>query len=97
MRDLQPPQLLLDTRRNLHFFGRAAFIFGTYKAAQAKIRLQCALTGADRDALWSDVHDWGGRQLYRMAIDMKGFHLKGAQWLSSFWLDFLPSCPHKIL
>ena len=44
------------------------------------------LVGADREAVdraWAKQHAWGGVQIYRMAVNMKGFHLKGAQWLGA--------------
>ena len=48
---------------------------------------ECRSTGADRaaiDEMWSRQHDWGGRELYNLAVDLRGYHLKGAQWLGSW-------------
>ena len=80
------PQPIADARRNLHFFTRVSFLFASYKSFQAQTRVQAWITRADQaaiDAAWSKQHDWGGRALYRLACDLKGYHLKGCQWLGS--------------
>ncbi len=80
------PQPIADARRNLHFFARVSFLFASYKSFQAQTRVQAWLTRADQtaiDAAWSRQHDWGGRALYSLACDLKGYHLKGCQWLGS--------------
>lgn len=80
------PPSVLEARRNLHFFIRTSHIFLSYKAFQAQSGIYARITGAGSDTVdswWSRQHDWGGRQLYSMACDMKGFHLKGAQWLGT--------------
>jgi predicted unusual protein kinase regulating ubiquinone biosynthesis (AarF/ABC1/UbiB family) len=81
-REAQLPQPLLDARRNVHFFMRAGFIFLSYKS----FALRTNLLVRSREAVekeWAIQHEWGGAQLYRMAVDLQGFHLKGAQWLSA--------------
>jgi len=78
------PPPLLDLRRDLTYFARVGYIFSCYKAFQLKTRLGALCTGCDQaaiDASWARQHDWGGRELYSLAVDLKGFHLKGAQWL----------------
>ena len=80
------PQPIADARRNLHFFTRVSFLFASYKSFQAQTRVHAWITRADQaaiDAAWSKQHDWGGRALYRLACDLKGYHLKGCQWLGS--------------
>ena len=80
------PQPIADARRNLHFFTRVSFLFASYKSFQAQTQLRAWITRADQaaiDAAWSKQHDWGGRALYRLACDLKGYHLKGCQWLGS--------------
>lgn len=84
--NLQLPQPVLDIQRNLHFFARASFLFISYKAFESRTNLVAAIRGDSREAVeeaWAKQHDWGGRQLYQMACDLRGFHLKGAQWLSA--------------
>ena len=79
-------QPILDVRRNLHFFARASFLFASYKSFQAQTKVHAWLTKADQaaiDVAWSRQHDWGGRELYRLACDLRGYHLKGCQWLGS--------------
>mmetsp|Transcript_155002 Transcript_155002/g.281933 ORF Transcript_155002/g.281933 Transcript_155002/m.281933 type:complete len:649 (-) Transcript_155002:323-2269(-) len=83
---MQMPQPVLDAQRNLHFFVRATFLFVSYKTFETGTNLVAAIRGDSREAVeeaWAKQHDWGGRQLYRMACDLRGFHLKGAQWLSA--------------
>jgi len=80
------PQQLLDASRNIHFFARAGFLFCSYKSFALKTHAWAKLCGSDSeavDAAWSVQHEWGGGQIYQMAVDLKGFHLKGAQWLSA--------------
>ena len=77
---------LKEARRNLHFFARATYIFSAYKIFETRTNVAARITGADAaavDRAWAHQHEWGGEQLYRMACDMKGFHLKGAQWLGA--------------
>lgn len=81
-REVQLPQPLLDARRNVHFFARASFLFLSYKS----FALRTDLLVRSREAVekeWAIQHEWGGAQLYQMAVDLQGFHLKGAQWLSA--------------
>ena len=80
------PQPIADARRNLHFFTRVSFLFASYKSFQVQTLALARVTRADQaaiDAAWSKQHDWGGRALYRLACDLKGYHLKGCQWLGS--------------
>lgn len=76
-------QPLRDTRRNLHFFARAGYIFCSYKSFALRTHLLSRLRGDQVEAAWAAQHEWGGAQLYAIAIDLQGFHLKGAQWLSA--------------
>lgn len=80
------PQPVLDARRNLHFFARATYLFISYRAFKMKTDIIANVRGDSPevvDAAWAQQHDWGGQQIYKMAVDLRGFHLKGAQWLSA--------------
>ena len=80
------PQAALDLRRNLHYLGRAGYVFASYKAFQLKTKVAKTIVKPDRETVdewWSAQHDWGGRQMYGLACDLEGFHLKGLQWLGS--------------
>ena len=89
---MSPPPLtrrkgfLGEVRRDASFFARAGYLFACYKGFQAKTHLGAWLTSPDQatiDAAWAKQHDWGGRELYRLAVDLRGYHLKGCQWLGS--------------
>jgi predicted unusual protein kinase regulating ubiquinone biosynthesis (AarF/ABC1/UbiB family) len=76
------PQPLLAARRNAHFFMRAGFLFLSYKSFALRTNLFVRSPEAVEKE-WATQHEWGGAQLYKMAVDLQGFHLKGAQWLSA--------------
>lgn len=80
------PQPLIDSFRNVRFFARATSLFTAYEMFKIRNRVLSTLRRDSRDqieAAWAKQHDWGGRQLYKIAVDLQGFHLKGAQWLSA--------------
>jgi len=80
------PQAVLDLKRNLHYLGRAGYVFSSYKAFQLKTKVAKSIIKPDRETIdewWSAQHDWGGRQMYGLACDLEGFHLKALQWLGS--------------
>lgn len=66
-------------RRSAEFWSRAAIIYGSFKAAQARAGLLRA-TGADagtvKAAVWDGQHAWAGEQMKQLCLDLRGFYLK---------------------
>ncbi|KIZ06293.1 hypothetical protein MNEG_1674 [Monoraphidium neglectum] len=54
-------------------------IYGSYKATQFRAMLMRA-RGRSRqeikERLWDSQHEWAGRQMYKLCIDLRGFYLK---------------------
>ena len=80
------------TGRVAAFWSRAGGIYAAYKVRQvqhAALRLLGRGPGDLEEALWTPHHEWAGREMFRLCVDLRGFYLKAGQFLGAR-PDFLP-------
>ena len=84
--------------RTADFWRRATGIYGAYKARQAQASLLRKLGWSSQrlqDELWGPHHEWAGREMYEMAVSLRGFYLKASSrwgggarkgwWVGEVW------------
>jgi len=69
-------------------FLRAAHIYGSYKTAQAHVRLTMKSKEA-REDYFQEVHNANSDRMLNLCLDMRGFFIKAGQFLSTRQ-DFMP-------
>ena len=72
--------------RTTDFWRRAFGIYGGYKVAQLRATVLRAAGHSEiqlKENLWRYQHEWAGENMYKLAVDMRGFYLKvkGSRWL----------------
>jgi len=74
-----PPDRAVLALRTADFWRRASYIYSSYKVKQVQ-DAACRLAGWSedrlRDDLWAPHHEWAGRQMYDLAVGVRGFYLK---------------------
>ena len=79
--------------RTSEFWVRATKVYAGYKATQVKGALLKSVMGWSteriEDEVWSKQHEWAAEQMYSICVDMRGFYLKGGQFLGAR-SDFIP-------
>ena len=78
-----PPDSLRDRAalalRTADFWRRATGIYAAYKGKQVQdAGLRLAGWSEERltEELWNPHHEWAGRQMYELAVSVRGFYLK---------------------
>ncbi|KAK9834339.1 hypothetical protein WJX81_008600 [Elliptochloris bilobata] len=77
--------------RAASFWARAAYIYFAYKTTQVRASAARATASAKEveARVWTPHHTWAGQELFRIAIDLRGFYLKVGQFLGAR-ADFIP-------
>lgn len=79
--------------RTSEFWLRATSVYAGYKAAQIKSMLLRRVMGWSNDRIekevWDRQHERAADQMYSICVDMRGFYLKGGQFLGAR-SDFIP-------
>jgi predicted unusual protein kinase regulating ubiquinone biosynthesis (AarF/ABC1/UbiB family) len=78
--------------RTAEFWLRATQVYAGYKKTQVEAAFLKTLGwSAERieDELWTKQHEWAGEKMYAICVDMRGFYLKGGQFLGAR-SDFIP-------
>jgi predicted unusual protein kinase regulating ubiquinone biosynthesis (AarF/ABC1/UbiB family) len=79
--------------RTSEFWIRATGVYAGYKATQIKSVLLRNVLGWSTDKieeeLWTKQHERAAEQMYSICVDMRGFYLKGGQFLGAR-SDFVP-------
>lgn len=73
--------------RTADFWRRATGIYATYKVKQmqdAALRLAGWSEDRLKDELWEPHHAWAGKQMYDLAVSVRGFYLK-VGWREGRW------------
>ena len=60
--------------------GIKVFLCGRYMTTKWQVRNKCLEA---REKAWAWRHEWGGRKVYQLILDMSGFYVKSAQILAS--------------
>ncbi|KAK9811448.1 hypothetical protein WJX72_004052 [[Myrmecia] bisecta] len=93
-----PQNAVQSFLRTAEFWSRASGIYLAYKGCQLRSQLLTA-KGWDKqrleEELWTPHHDWAGREMYSLAVDLRGFYLKVGQFIGAR-RDFIPPpmCEH---
>lgn len=82
-----------DAYRTLRFWRRLLPIYAGYMKTKLEVRKKSC---EERDQAWALRHEWGGKKVYDLIIDMSGFYVKSAQILASK-ADFVPEAWSKHL
>jgi len=79
--------------RTAEFWLRATEVYMGYKRTQAEAAFKERVLGWSSDRVesevWSPQHEWAGEKMYSICVDMRGFYLKGGQFLGAR-SDFIP-------
>lgn len=70
--------MLESLARTADFWGRVTRIYATYKLTQLHAAALAA-AGSSKDRVeqrWAAQHAWAGQEMYRLAVDLRGFYLK---------------------
>ena len=74
-----PAEVAHNLLRSARFWSRASSIYLSYKATQLRA-LAAAAAGWDagrRQAeIWDPQHEYAGRKMYELCVDLRGFYLK---------------------
>lgn len=65
--------------RSVEFWRRAVGIYAGYKLAQGRAAvMQFAGKRSDvlETTLWEPHHQWAGKEMYKLCVDLRGFYLK---------------------
>ncbi len=75
-----PLQWLDNASRTASFWGRASLIYASYKVTQVRANLALSLISWSEEQveakIWEPQHEWAGKQMYLIAVDLRGFYLK---------------------
>ena len=75
-----PLQWLENASRTASFWGRASLIYTAYKITQLRANLALSLIAWSEEQIeakiWEPQHEWAGKQMYLIAVDLRGFYLK---------------------
>ena len=84
---------LKKVQRTSEFWIRATEVYAGYKATQIRgVILKNLMGWSDErieDELWAKQHERAAEQMYSICVDMRGFYLKGGQFLGAR-SDFIP-------
>lgn len=75
-----------DAYRTLRFWRRLLPIYTRYITTKWQVRNK---SFDERERVWAKRHEWGGRKVYELILDMSGFYVKSAQILASK-AEFVP-------
>ncbi|KAI5072552.1 hypothetical protein GOP47_0012658 [Adiantum capillus-veneris] len=75
-----------DAYRTLRFWRRLLPIYTRYITTKWQVRNK---NHAERERVWAQTHEWGGKKVYELILDMSGFYVKSAQILASK-AEFVP-------
>lgn len=78
--------------RTAEFWLRATQVYAGYKKTQVEAAFLKTLgwsTERIEDEIWTKQHEWAGEKMYAICVDMRGFYLKGGQFLGAR-SDFIP-------
>ncbi|MCO5606706.1 hypothetical protein L7F22_060896 [Adiantum nelumboides] len=75
-----------DAYRTLRFWRRLLPIYTRYITTKWQVRNK---SYAEKDKVWAQTHEWGGKKVYELILDMSGFYVKSAQILASK-AEFVP-------
>ena len=78
--------------RTAEFWIRATQVYAGYKKTQVEAAfLKTVGWSSERieDEIWAKQHEWAAEKMYAICVDMRGFYLKGGQFLGAR-SDFIP-------
>lgn len=78
--------------RTAEFWLRATQVYAGYKKTQVEAAFLKTLGWSSErieDEIWTKQHEWAGEKMYAICVDMRGFYLKGGQFLGAR-SDFIP-------
>ena len=79
--------------RTAEFWLRATEVYVGYKRTQAEAAFKEQVLGWSSERVesevWSPQHEWACEKMYSICVDMRGFYLKGGQFLGAR-SDFIP-------
>lgn len=79
--------------RTAEFWLRATEVYAGYKKTQVEAMFKQSVLGWSSDdveeRVWKKQHEWAGEKMYAICVDMRGFYLKGGQFLGAR-SDFIP-------
>ncbi|XP_002963711.2 uncharacterized protein LOC9655240 [Selaginella moellendorffii] len=75
-----------DLYRTARFWRRLLPIYTRYMITKLNARNK---SRDERDKLWDRRHEWGGKMVHQLVLDMSGFYVKSAQILASK-AEFVP-------
>lgn len=75
-----PLQWLDNLSRTASFWSRVSLIYAAYKLTQLRASAASSwIYWSDEDIerkIWQPQHEWAGKQMYLIAVDLRGFYLK---------------------
>lgn len=84
---------LKKVQRTSEFWVRATSVYAGYKASQIRSTLLKNVLGWSEERVeeevWAKQHEKAAEQMYSICVDMRGFYLKGGQFLGAR-SDFIP-------
>ncbi|KAJ7556254.1 hypothetical protein O6H91_05G076200 [Diphasiastrum complanatum] len=78
--------LLPDLYRTSRFWKRLMPIYTRYMITKLHARRKSL---EEKEKIWAKRHEWGGKKVHQLVLDMSGFYVKSAQILASK-ADFVP-------
>lgn len=89
-----PLQWVENASRTATFWGRASLIYAAYKVTQLRANLAISLISWSEEEverrIWEPQHEWAGKQMYLIAVDLRGFYLKVPSAIHPSYLQILP-------